>query len=147
VEQKAKDMPFSRLNDIRYDHSLMPHESDRFFRKVDTEFYKRLTLPLGCFILGMFAIPIASVFRGLKQQYGLLMAMGLFMVYYTMFSIGVSMGESGTIPPQYGMWAPDILFVFVAFFGMRYANQERTPTIVHWLTRLRLPGRKGEAGA
>jgi lipopolysaccharide export system permease protein len=45
------------------------------------------------------------------------------------------------------MWASDILFVFVALFGMRYANLERTPTVVHWLTHLRLPGRKGEAGA
>jgi lipopolysaccharide export system permease protein len=147
AEQKAKDMPFFRLWDIRNDHSLMPDQDERFYRKVDTEFYKRLTLPLGCFILGMFAISIASVFRGLKQQYGLLLAMGLFMVYYTMFSIGVSMGESGTIPPEYGMWAPDVLFVFVALFGMRYANLERTPTVVHWLTHLRLFKKGGEAGA
>ncbi|WP_272699804.1 LPS export ABC transporter permease LptF [Desulfovibrio sp. Fe33] len=144
AEQKAKDMPFFLLRDIRKDHSLMPNESDRFFRKVDTEYYKRLNLPMGCFVLGMFAIPIASVFRGLKQQYGLLLAMGLFMVYYTMFSVGVSMGESGSIPPQYGMWAPNILFVFVALFGMRYANLERTPSLVHRLLHLRLR-RRAEA--
>lgn len=142
-EEKAKDMPFSRLSAIRGDHSLMPGQDDRFYRKVDTEFYKRLTLPLGCFVLGMFAIPIASIFRGLKQQYGLLMAMGLFMVYYTMFSVGVSMGESGTIRPQYGMWAPNLLFVLVASIGMRYANLERTPSVVHRLRHLRFGRGKG----
>jgi lipopolysaccharide export system permease protein len=63
--------------------------------------------------------------------------MGLFMVYYTMFSIGVSMGESGTIPAIYGMWAPNVLFVFVALIGMRYANLERTPTVILWLMHLR----------
>ncbi|MCJ2163821.1 LPS export ABC transporter permease LptF [Pseudodesulfovibrio sp. S3] len=137
TEEKAKDMPFFRLSAIRSDPGLMPDQDERFFKKVDTEYFKRLTLPLGCFILGMFAIPIASVFRGLKQQYGLLLAMGLFMVYYTMFSIGVSMGESGTIPAIYGMWAPNVLFVFVALIGMRYANLERTPTVILWLMHLR----------
>ncbi|NDV19107.1 LPS export ABC transporter permease LptF [Pseudodesulfovibrio sp. JC047] len=136
-EDKAKDMPLSRLSAIRKDHSKAPDRGERFYRKVDTEFFKRISLPVGCLILGIFAIPIACTFRGLKQQYGLLLSMGLFFVYYTMFSVGVSMGESGAIPPEYGLWAPNILFVFVALVGMRYANKERTPTLVHWFMHLR----------
>ena len=136
-EDKAKDMSFSRLSAIRGDPTLGPIQTQRFMRKINTEYFKRLTMPLGCIALGLFAIPIAYVFRGLKQQYGLLLAMGLFLVYYTMFSIGVSLGESGTIPPVLGLWAPNILFVFVAAIGMHYANQERTPTVVQWLLHLR----------
>ncbi|WP_319544011.1 LPS export ABC transporter permease LptF [uncultured Pseudodesulfovibrio sp.] len=135
-EDKAKDMPLSRLSAIRHDHNEAPGREARFYRKVDTEFFKRITLPVGCIILGMFAIPIASAFRGLKQQYGLLLSMGLFLVYYTMFSVGVSMGESGAIPPEYGLWAPNFVYVFVALIGMRYANKERTPAFIHWLTSL-----------
>jgi len=136
-EDKAKDMPFSRLRAIRNDPSLVQNQRPRFHRKIDTEYFKRLTLPLGCIILGMFAIPIAYVFRGLKQQYGLLLSMGLFLIYYTMFSIGVSMGEAGSIPPIYGLWAPNAAYVFVALVGMRYANKERTPTVVQWLMHFR----------
>lgn len=137
TEQKAKDMTFARLSEIRKDPSKAPSDSPRFHRKVDTEYYKRLTLPLGCIILGMFAIPIAYVFRGLKQQYGLVMSMGLFLVYYSMFSIGVSMGESGSIPPIYGMWAPNILYIVVAVVGAKYANEERTLPVVDWVARIR----------
>lgn len=144
-EDKAKDMPFSRLSAIRGDPSLSPSQQPRFLRKVNTEYFKRLTLPLGCLILGMFAIPIAYVFRGLKQQYGLLLAMGLFLVYYSMFSIGVSMGEGGTIPPIIGLWSPNVLFVFVAAVGMYYANQERTPTIVQWILHFRSRGKEASA--
>lgn len=140
-EDKAKDMPFSRLAAIRADHNVAPGRDARFYRKVDTEYFKRLVLPLGCLILGMFAIPIAYVFKGLKQQYGLVLSMGLFLVYYTMFSIGVSMGEGGSIPPIYGMWAPNFFYIFVALVGMRYANKERTPTIIQWLMHLRMPRR------
>ena len=132
-EEKAKDMTFARLSRIRNDPTQAPESSPRFMRKVDTEYFKRLTLPLGCIILGMFAIPIAYVFRGLKQQYGLLLSMGLFLVYYSMFSIGVSMGEGGSIPPVYGLWAPNILYVFVAAFGIKYANEERTLPVIEWV--------------
>jgi len=137
-EKKAKDMPFSMLSAIRDNPNLAPSQSPRFLRKINTEYFKRLTLPLGCLILGMFAIPIAYVFRGLKQQYGLLLSMGLFLVYYTMFSIGVSMGEAGTIPPIYGLGAPNILYIFVALIGSKYANEERTLPLVEWIMHLRL---------
>jgi lipopolysaccharide export system permease protein len=141
TEQKAKDMTFARLSRIRKDPSQAPQSSARFMRKVDTEYFKRLTLPLGCIILGMFAIPIAYVFRGLKQQYGLLLSMGLFLVYYSMFSLGVSLGEGGTIRPIYGLWAPNVLYVFVAAFGIKYANEERTLPIIelakHFVSRRR----------
>lgn len=136
-EEKAKDMTFAQLDEIRKDPLKAPSDSPRFHRKVDTEYFKRLVLPTGCMILGMFAIPIAYVFRGLKQQYGLVLSMGLFLVYYSMFSIGVSMGEAGSIPPVYGLWAPNIIYVFVAVVGIKYANAERTLPIVDWITHLK----------
>ncbi len=136
-EVKAKDMTFAKLSELRDDPSLSPDQSPRFHRKIDTEYFKRLTLPLGCIILGMFAIPIAYVFRGLKQQYGLVLSMGLFIVYYSMFSIGVSMGESGTIPPVYGLWAPNFLYIFVAMLGAKYANEERTLPLIDWIISMK----------
>jgi lipopolysaccharide export system permease protein len=137
TEQKAKDMTFARLSEIRRDPSLAPQQTAQYLRKVDTEYFKRLTLPLGCIILGMFAIPIAYVFRGLKQQYGLLLSMGLFLVYYSMFSIGVSMGEAGAIKPVFGLWAPNALYVLVAVFGIKFANEERTLPLLQWISHLR----------
>jgi lipopolysaccharide export system permease protein len=144
-EEKAKDMTFADLSRFRTDPTLAPQQTPEYLRKVDTEYFKRLTLPLGCLILGMFAIPIAYVFRGLRQQYGMLLSMGLFMLYYSMFSIGVSMGEAGTIPPVYGLWAPNVLYVLVAAFGLRMANHERSLPLIQWLAHLR--DRWGRAAA
>ena len=144
-EQKAKDMPFSMLSKYRDHPELAPVQTPRFHRKIDTEYFKRLTLPLGCIILGMFAIPIAYVFRGLKQQYGLMLSMGLFLVYYSLFSVGVSMGEAGSIPPILGLWAPNVVYVFVAFLGAKYANEERTFPLVEWIAHFRSKRQEVEA--
>lgn len=145
TEHKAKDMPFSMLSEYRSHPELAPVQTPRFHRKIDTEYFKRLTLPFGCLILGMFAIPIAYVFRGLKQQYGLLLSMGLFLVYYSLFSISVSMGEAGTIPPIIGLWAPNVLYVFVAVLGAKYANEEKTFPLLDWIAHLRTKYQEAEA--
>ena len=137
-------MSFFELSALRDNPDFSPNKSPRFHRKINTEYFKRLTLPFGCLILGMFAIPIAYVFKGLKQQYGLLISLGLFLVYYTMFSVGVSMGESGAIPPAIGLWAPNILYIFVAVIGSKYANEERTIPVIQWAMSL-LHSKRAEA--
>ena len=63
--------------------------------------------------------------------------MGLFLSYYSMFSIGVSMGENGTIAPLYGLWAPNVLYIFVAVFGIKFANEERTLPVIDWIMHLK----------
>lgn len=133
---KPKEMSFTKL------WELYNNPNDRMFRdrnyalKLETEFVKRWTLPFGCLVLGMFAFPIASVFRGLRQQYGLLLSMGLFLVYYTFFSVASSLGETGALSPYFGLWFPNILFSGVAGAGIYYANIEKTVPIVtmyeHW---------------
>lgn len=105
-------------------------KDEGYAHKLKTELLKRWTLPFGCLVLGMFAFPVASVFRGLRQQYGLLLAMGLFLVYYTCFSVAVSLGEAGTLSPFVGLWVPNILFLGVGLAGLYYANQEKTVPIV-----------------
>ncbi len=69
---------------------------------------------MACLVLGMFAVPIACIFRGLKQQYGLIISMGLFLVYYTMLSLGVTFGESGVLTPVIGLWLPNVTFAIIS---------------------------------
>ncbi|WP_147821465.1 LPS export ABC transporter permease LptF [Salidesulfovibrio onnuriiensis] len=133
---KPKEMSFFDLWELyRTPNDRMLHDTN-YARKLETEFVKRWALPFGCLILGMFAFPIASVFRGLRQQYGLMLSMGLFLVYYSLFSVGTGLGEAGTLSPYIGLWLPNILFAIIAWVGIYYANMEKTIPLVtlieHW---------------
>ena len=136
-ERKPSEMSMAELRQLRDDPEAFP-DVDASPLKVEVEIVKRQALPVGCFVLALFAMPIACVFQGLRQQYGLLLSLGLFLVYYTLFSFGVSFGETGTIPPQIGLWAPNILFLGLFLAGIRVASREKNLRLITWLMSLRL---------
>ena len=105
-------------------------------RKIVVERHKRFVFPLACVVLCIFVIPIATSFQGLKQQTGVLMALLLFLVYYSLLMLGISLGESGDLTPTVGLWAPNLVFLLLGLYGMRLAAQERMPRITeHWQSR------------
>lgn len=105
--------------------------------KAKTELAKRYSLPFACFVLGMFAMPVACLFRGLKQQYGLFLSLGLFLVYYTLFSFGTSLGESAVLPPNVVLWFPNVLFAGLSGSLLYFTNRERVPLIIERIMHLK----------
>ncbi len=133
-----KELSFARLLEYDNDPKLLKEFDQTRARRVKVEIQKRLALPLACVVLGLFSVPIACVFRALKQQHGLVLALGVFLVYYSMLSVAESLGESRLIPPFIAVWTPNVLFAFAGVAFLRQAVQERVPPAVLWLVQ-RLP--------
>ncbi|MBI5519788.1 MAG: LPS export ABC transporter permease LptF [Desulfovibrio sp.] len=136
-----KELSFEQLLELDRDNAKMKaaFDQDRE-RKVKVEIQKRLALPFACIVLGLFSVPIASVFRALKQQHGLILALGVFLVYYSMLSVFESMGESRLVPPAVGIWVPNALFAALGYTFLRQAVRERVPASVLWAIQ-KLPKR------
>jgi len=132
-----KELSFAKLLEYDNDQKLSADtfDVDRE-RKIKVEIQKRLALPLACLVLGLFSVPIACVFRALKQQHGLVLALGVFLVYYSMLSVAESLGESRFIPPVIGIWVPNILFGTMGIMFLRQAVRERVPAGVTWALQL-----------
>jgi len=60
------------------------------------------------------------------------LALGVFLVYFSMLSVAESMGESRVVPPVIGIWIPNVLFSAVGFMFLRQAVRERVPSGVLW---------------
>ena len=83
-----------------------------------------------------FAIPLACAFEGLRRQYGLILAFGLFLAYYTLFSLGLSMGEAGSFAPLVGLWLPNAAFLLLGLLGLHLAAREHSLHVMEWLRHL-----------
>lgn len=94
---KPKEMSWEALMDM---HKNRNARDQRFQNKVAVEIQKRWALPVACLILGVFALPLACAFEGVKRQLGIVLALLLFLLYYSFFSLGLSMGESGILFPS-----------------------------------------------
>lgn len=128
-----KELSFARLLDYDSDPELMKEFDQTRQLKVKVEIQKRLALPLACLILGLFSVPVACVFHAFKQQFGIVLALGVFLVYYSLLSVAESLGESRLVPPYIGVWIPNLLFLGVGLIFLRQAVRERIPAGVLWV--------------
>ncbi len=133
---RPSEMSWDKLKAMAHSGKA-PGIDEKEMHKVAVEMHKRLALPAACLVLGLFALPIACSFKGMKQQFGLVLSMGLFLVYYTMFSLGLGLAEAGTVHAGSALWIPNALFLLVAASGMHLAEREREPQFMDWLSHLR----------
>ena len=96
---------------------------------MEVEIHKRWALPVACLVLGLFALPLACVFEGVKRQFGIVLALVFFLIYYSLFSVGMTMGESGLLPPVVGIWLANAVFFLIGGLGLYLAHKERAPSL------------------
>ncbi|MDO9631505.1 MAG: LPS export ABC transporter permease LptF [Humidesulfovibrio sp.] len=128
-----KELSFAKLLAYDSDPELRKEFDQTHQLKVKVEIQKRLALPLACLILGLFSVPVACVFQAFKQQHGIVLAMAVFLVYYSLLSVGESLGESQLLPPYIGVWVPNLLFLGAGLLFLRQAVRERVPSGVVWV--------------
>ncbi len=131
---KPKEMSWEALLNM---HSQQNAPDKRFQNKVEVEIQKRWALPVACLVLGIFALPLACAFEGLKRQLGIVFALVLFLLYYSVFSLGLSTGEFGLLPPAVGIWSANVLFALAAMAGLHLTYKERAPSLARLILRLR----------
>ncbi len=97
-------------------------EDANFARRVAIEIHKRPALALACPLLGLTMLALALVAESTRRQWGLVVGMGVFFVYYLLLSAGMSLAEGGVVPPAVGVWAPSVLFAMMAVLLLNIAS-------------------------
>lgn len=101
--------PRSRMNEARLNHERA--ESQRMRAAVyAVEIHKKYAIPAACIVFVLIGVPVAIRFR----SGGLGMVLGVGMVIFTVYYIGLIAGESLanrlTVPPFWAMWTPNLVF-------------------------------------
>lgn len=129
---KPKEMSITTLQDII---ANPPEEgSKNLLQRSKVELQKRIALPFACLVLGVFAMPIACLFEGVKQQMGVILSFLFFFIYYGLFSFGIGLGETATLAPEISLWIGNVLFAIGSAMGIYMAAHEKTFSF-HFLTK------------
>jgi lipopolysaccharide export system permease protein len=124
-DKAPKEMSWTDLRELAA--GGFADRSDHFRRRVLIETHKRFSLPAACMVLGLFALPLAFFFQGMKRQFGLLVCLGAFFLYYVLLSAGMSLAEGGVVSAALALWAPNAVFLLAAAGGMWLVVGEREP--------------------
>ena len=88
------------------------------FRRAKVEFGQRLSLPFASLIMTFigFAIGVMSprTQRAWGAGFSISLGLGVFIVYYGIFSIGLALADSGKINVLLALWLPNIITTVIA---------------------------------
>jgi len=86
------------------------------------QIHSRFSLPFINFTLLIMSIPFCLLSLHQNAAGRMSWALGLSLVYYVFFSLMMAMAEKGKVPPAFGIWLPNILFLCI---GMVYIWKKR----------------------
>jgi lipopolysaccharide export system permease protein len=90
------------------------------------ELMERFTIPLAVFLMGIIGAPLGAQIRSGGRSLGIVISLGIFLIYY-LFLAGVrSIGETGALSPFIGTWLPDLFLLISCLFLLRRAGRERS---------------------
>ena len=130
--KRPKEMTIGELR--RYVRDARKKDQ-RYFNAL-LELHRRFSIPLGCFALGLLAVPLGVQARSAKRSFGLVLGLFFFLLYYLLMSLGKIYGETGAYPPLIGMWLPNIIIGGAGvYFLIRTANERtlKLDMIYAWL--------------
>lgn len=120
-----------------YLNSAVSLEEKKLWR-YQTTLHARLSLPFRCFLMILLAAPLGIVTARRGVLGGVAMSVGLFVMVYFTYTIGLRMGEGGRLSPALGAWGVlGVFFIFGAVmlymknFGLTF------PSFSNWLARRR----------
>jgi lipopolysaccharide export system permease protein len=90
-----------------------------------SEYYHRLTLPVGCLILSLIGLPLGLQAAPGRRAVGIPIGLTVFVTYYIILTTAENMSENGLLPMVLGMWLPNILFALLALFLFHRVHQEK----------------------
>jgi len=87
--------------------------SARWYR---IELHRRFALPTACLVLALVGIPLGLSSKKSGKSGGFVLTILLVFAYYVISLIGVSLARQGRVPPWFGSWLADIVFLGLAVF-------------------------------
>ncbi|MGH9412440.1 MAG: LptF/LptG family permease [Terriglobales bacterium] len=81
------------------------------WRSARVEFYRRFALAFACLALALVGLALGLRGRRNGRAGGFVITLGLVLGYYLLFLFGMSLARQGKVPPFWGVWAANLVFI------------------------------------
>lgn len=114
-QKEPEEMTLSELSE----HIELMEEEGRDVKELKVVYHQRYAVPFACFIFALVGAPLGLQPNRSGSSIGLGLSIIVIFIYYTLMTIGSSMGEGGSIAPWLGAWIQNIIFTIVGV-GLMY---------------------------
>jgi lipopolysaccharide export system permease protein len=113
-QEIEKEIDGLRLREF-YQYIARTRESGTDTKRYEARFHSKISLPFTTLVMCFLAVPFSVRMRrqgGLARDLNLCLAVSFF--YWLFYSIGLSLGANGALPPWLAAWLPSMIFAALA---------------------------------
>ncbi len=85
-------------------------------RQIEVQYWKKWAVPLASFFAALIAAPLGLIFSRMGGYVGVAFSIILVFIYYVTLQITEALGNFGHIPPFFGAWTSNLIFLVVGSF-------------------------------
>lgn len=83
-------------------------------REARVELHQRVALPVACMVFALVGVPLGLSSRRRGKSPAVVLTVGLAFLYYVGLITSVSVAQQGTLPVEFSMWIPNLVFALLA---------------------------------
>lgn len=140
--KKANEMFVPELKDIIFDlkeAGKNPDEKEIKARdslvSYQLELARKFSMPFACLILSLLAMPLGihppRAQNSWGQSLSLMVAMIVFVLYYGLLSVGISLSKDGSLEPSISLWIPNAVFFVITLIALNQMGSEKWTSVIH----------------
>ncbi|MCB9029597.1 MAG: LPS export ABC transporter permease LptF [Deltaproteobacteria bacterium] len=101
----------------------------KYVTSAEIEIARRITMPLACVILALLAMPLGIHPPRSQNSWGpslcVIIALVVFVLYYGLLSVGMSLSKDGSVSPYISLWIPNIICALIATMTLKKMGSEQ----------------------
>ena len=91
---------------------------------------EKFSIPMAVFLMGIIGVPLGAQLRAGGRSVGVVVGLTIFLVYYMCLAGVRSVCETGVVPPELGVWLPDVFLLVSCLYLWRRSAKERSINIL-----------------
>jgi lipopolysaccharide export system permease protein len=96
----------------------------------------RISMSVASLFLALIAVPLGISPPRMQRTWGsglsVLVGIGVFMIYYALLTVGMTLAESRVLPPTLALWLPNIIAALVGYKLITGFAHERWNSLAEW---------------
>ncbi|WP_185848974.1 LptF/LptG family permease [Blattabacterium cuenoti] len=101
---------------IKNQKKINTYENKIYLAKLQLELQKKFTFPVTCIIMFLIGAPLGAIIRKGGVGYPTMIALIIFIIYYTLLTLTQNKVEKAEICPWIGAWIPNFIFFPVSIW-------------------------------
>ncbi len=90
------------------------------------ELLEKVSVPLAAFLMGIIGAPLGAQLKSKGRSMGIGVSVVVFIGYYVTFVAAKNICDTGVLPPEIGVWIPDLLLMIAGIYFLRRIKNEKT---------------------